>query len=169
MRSQEKIFIYDIGKTRVLKIRHQLNLKALASYGYDDNYEVKSELITETRNILMALYGGQTFESALTAHLFISGGKSKNLRGLPPTADAFKHLMRSLLATPTQKHAHVAVPTLPPATTFGWKMGALPDLTLSLTSRCVASKCTRTVLAPNSMCHVVLLAYTNGKVSNVSE
>ena len=109
------VFIYDIGETRILKIRHQLNLKALALYGYDDNYKVKSEI----------------FESALRAHLFISGGKSKDLSGLPPTADAFKqHLMRSLLATHTQKHAYVAVP---PATTFGWKMGAMHLEPVSMT------------------------------------
>ena len=108
-------------------ILYLLGVNQYYGYGDDRNCEVISELITEARNILMALYGGQSFESlaALRAHLFISGGNTKDLRGLPLTADVFKqHLMRSLLATFVQKHAHLAVPTLPPATTFGWKKGA---------------------------------------------
>ena len=103
----------------------------------------------------MALCGGQTFASLaeLHAHLFISRGKSKDLRGMPPTDDVFKqHLLRSLLATHVQKKVHVTIPVLTPAPTFGWKVDVthlesisvmflpFPELTRSLTScRCVVN------------------------------
>ena len=119
-------FIYDIGKTKVLKIRHQLNCKSLAPYGDDNNYEVTNQLITEARKVLMNLYGGQIFASlaALHARLFISGEKSKDLRGLPLTDNAFKqHLLRSLLAALVQKKAQVAIPMLSLTPAFAWKMG----------------------------------------------
>lgn len=151
-------FIYGIGKTKILKCRHHLDCDVISSYGETDDFRISDDLIGTARNLLMALYGGQTFSSlaALRTHLFIAGGNSKDLRCLPPTEDSFRqHLLRCLYATLVQKRAHVPHPVLPVVTTFGWTMETFlqpvpmllppfPELTQSLTScKCVASKCTK--------------------------
>ena len=151
-------FIYGIGKTKMLKCRHQVDCQAIASYGETEDIDITDDRIEAARNLLMAVYGGQTFSTlaAFRAHLFIAGGSSKDLRSLPPTEDAFRqHLFRCLYATLVQKRAHLQHPSLPPATSFGWIMDSylqpvpmtkpsFPELTQTLAScKCVTSKCTK--------------------------
>ena len=171
-------FIYGIGKTKMLKCRHQVDCQTIASYGETEDYSINDDHVTAARNLLMAVYGGQTFSTlaAFRAHLFIAGGSSKDLRSIPPTEDAFKqHLLRCLYATLVQKRAHVQHPTIPAPTSFGWVMKAylkpvlmtkpsFPELTVSLTScKCITSRCAKNCSCKKSNLSCCLACKCEGK------
>jgi len=47
-------FIYGIGKTKMLKCRHQLDCETIASYGETSDFSITDDLTAAARNLLMA-------------------------------------------------------------------------------------------------------------------
>lgn len=152
-------FIYGVGEIKFLKSRKSVDCECLAQYGEDMDTEINNDIIFAATNLLKEVYGGKGFASLpdLRAHMFLTSGRTKDLRCLPPTEDCIiQHLKRSLLATLKQKRAHIADPQLPAASAFGWfeedsvlkpvmmTRPPFPDITQNLTNcKCLASKCSK--------------------------
>jgi len=153
-------FLYGIGKAKFQKASRELDCSILESYGDNDNDEKPNELLyNNARNLLMMAYGGKDEFMSLTsmrAHMFMRN-KTRDLRCLPPTEDAFQmHLLRTLIATIEQKQAHVSEPQIPSPELFGWKKeegqytpicmtkSSYPEVANNLsTCNCSKSRCSR--------------------------
>ena len=87
------------------------------------------EVLNEATKLCIQVYSKKDDDfddlPTLRAHNFLTHKSASLLKLLPPTEDAFtQHVKRSALATIIDKRSHIATPTIPPYTHFGWTGGA---------------------------------------------